>query len=172
MVSAVVSGMNTWPAIVVFGENKLEWLRQFFPYTHGIPSEDTLERFFAALDPDIFSRFFMEWASASFEPLADEVISIDGKRIRGSGGKQGQQDAIHMVSAFATANRLSLGQLAVSEKSNEITAIPQLLELIDTRGCIVSIDAMGCQHDIADKIRSNGSDYLLSVKDNQEELLH
>lgn len=170
MVSAVIGGMDTWPAVVIFGKNRLEWLRKFFPYTHGIPSEDTLERFFAALDPAVFSQFFMEWASASFEPLQDEVIGIDGKRIRGSGGKQGQQDAIHMVSAFATSNRLSPGQLSVFEKSNEITAIPELMELVDTKGCLVSIDAMGCQHYIASKIRSGGSDYLLAVKENQPEL--
>jgi predicted transposase YbfD/YdcC len=171
MVSAAICGMDNWQSVVLFGHHRLDWLRKFFPYRYGIPSPDTLERFFSALQPTEFSRFFMEWASGCFRPLEGEVISIDGKRIRGSGGKVGQEDAIHMVSAFATANRLSLGQLDVFEKSNEITAIPVLLDLIDTKGCMVSIDAMGCQRDIASKIRSKKSDYLLAVKDNQGELL-
>ncbi len=170
-VSGVISSSDSWPDIVLFGQYRLDWLRKFFPYRYGIPSHDTLERVFGALDPAVFGKWFMQWASACFCPLADEVVSIDGKRICGSGGKQGQGDAVHMVSAYASINRLTLGQLSVFDKSNEITAIPELLELLDTKGCLVSIDAMGCQRKIAGKILDKGSDYLLAVKENQGELL-
>lgn len=168
VVSAVVSGSDDWHSVVLFGKYKLDWLKKFFPYVNGIPSHDTIERLFSALCPQSFGTCFIDWASGQFQTIADEVIAIDGKRMRGSGTKL--HPAIHMVSAFASKQRLTLGQLAVEEKSNEITAIPALLDLIDLKNGTVTIDAMGCQTAIAEKIISKDADYILAVKDNQMEL--
>jgi predicted transposase YbfD/YdcC len=167
--SGVISGCNDWQQIETFGRSRQEWLKKFLRLPHGIPSHDTFERVFDLLDPQAFQACFRAWMQALHEALGLCQIAIDGKTLRGSavGGLKG----LHLVSAWATANGLSLGQVAVDEKSNEIPAIPKLLELLDVRGALVTIDAMGCQKEIAAKIVEGGGDYLLTVKDNQPTLL-
>ncbi|WMJ73362.1 ISAs1 family transposase [Cytophagaceae bacterium ABcell3] len=169
-VSAVVSNAGDWHEIVTFGKEKIEWLRKFFPYRNGVPSHDTLERVFAKIVPDEFGECFVEWASTMFRPVENETINIDGKRIRGSYDSRKGANALHMVSAYATANHLTLGQLAVPDKSNEITAIPKLLDMITVENTTVTIDAMGCQKDITEKIIRKNGDYVIAVKNNQKEL--
>jgi len=169
-ISAVLSGMDDWSSISLFGRTKLNWLRQYFPYRHGIPSHDVLGKVFAALDPDEFSRCFSQWINSIAEITGGEVIAIDGKTVCGSRQKTSQKPAIHVVSAYAAGNRLCLGRQAVDEKSNEITAIPSLLKLLSVKGCVITIDAMGCQTAIAEAIMEKEADYVLAVKDNQSEL--
>lgn len=166
----IVCGCNNWEEISIYGKLKKDWFGNYFFYKKGMPSEDTFERFFGALCKESFNQFFINWASKSFQYFENEVISIDGKRIRGSYDKAIEQSAVHVVSAYASENRLTLGQVATAQKSNEITAIPQLLDLIDVKDAVVSIDAMGCQKEIAKKIRSKEAHYLLAVKENQKEL--
>lgn len=170
VIAAVVSGADSWQSIEVFGKSQLGWLRKYVPLSDGIPSHDTLGRFFGALDHQAFSECFMGWASEISSLTQGEVVALDGKRLRGSYDNFSNKKAIHMVSAFAAENGLCLGQVCCNEKSNEITAIPELLDLMAIEGCTVTIDAMGCQTHIAEKIRSKGADYVLAVKDNQEEL--
>ena len=167
--SAIISEAKSWEQIRVFGEDQLEWLQKFYPYENGIPSADVLERLFARLDTDAFNECFIAWVRDKTGLLKDETISFDGKTARGSGFSGSA--ALHMVSAFATTNRVTLGQVAVEEKSNEITAIPKLLDLLTVKGCTVTIDAMGCQKEIASKIREQKADYILQVKGNQKTLL-
>jgi predicted transposase YbfD/YdcC len=169
-ISAVLSGMNDWTSISLFGRMKLSWLRQYYPYQHGIPSHDVLGKVFAALDPDEFSLCFSGWISSIAEITGGEVIAIDGKTMRGSAQKASGKSALHVVSAYASGNRICLGQRSVDEKSNEITAIPELLQLLSIQDCIITIDAMGCQTAIAEAITQKGADYVLAVKDNQPEL--
>lgn len=169
-ISAVLSGMDDWTSISMFGRSKLEWLRQYYPYRHGIPSHDVLGKVFAALDPESFSQAFSAWVASIAELTGGEVVAIDGKTIRGSDNKAGGKSAFHVVSAYASGNRICLGQRAVDEKSNEITAIPALLDTLSLEGCIVTLDAMGCQKTIAGAIIEKKADYVLMVKDNQEEL--
>lgn len=171
VISAAVSGMNTWTDIESFGEEKLDWLRKFFPYSNGIPWHGTLGRVFARLDNQAFGQYFIEWIDSLSELTEGEVVAVDGKRMRGSYDKGEGKAAIHMVSAYATEQRLCLGQLATAEKSNEITAIPQLLDLLTLEGATVTIDAMGCQKEISKKIQEKKADYILGVKDNQKGLL-
>ena len=168
-ISAVISGSDTWVSITEFGRIKLEWLRKFFPYKNGIPSHDVLGKFFQRLDPSTFSNCFIAWIDSISKLSEGEIICIDGKTIRGSGARGGKS-ALHVVSAFAAENRLCLGQKAVEGKSNEITAIPLLLDLITIKGSIVTIDAMGCQKSIAKSIIEKQADYVLMVKGNQKEL--
>lgn len=168
--AAVVSGADDWRSIEVFGKNQLDWQRQYVPLSSGIPSHDTLGRFFGMLDHQAFSRCFMDWASELSTLSNGEVVALDGKRLRGSYDRFSNKEAIHMVSAFAAENGLCLGQVCCEGKSNEITAIPKLLDLIAINGCTVTIDAMGCQTQIAEKIKAKGADYILAVKDNQKEL--
>ena len=169
-ISAVISGMDDWTSISMFGRSKLVWLRQYYPYARGIPSHDVLGRVFASLDPVKFGECFREWINSIAELTGGEVVAIDGKTIRGSDDKASGIAALHVVSAYAAGNRLCLGQEAVSEKSNEITAIPALLKLLAIKDCIVTIDAMGCQKAIAGVIIEKEADYVLMVKDNQQEL--
>lgn len=164
-----VAGCDDWQQIVTFAHARLDWLKKFLRLPNGIPSHDTLERVFDRLDPQAFQACFRDWMQALHEVLGLSQIAIDGKTLRGSGGRG--LKALHLVSAWATANYLSLGQIAVDEKSNEIPAIPQLLELLDVKGALVTIDAMGCQKEIAAKIVEKGGDYVLTVKDNQPTLL-
>lgn len=166
--SAVVSGCNTWETIAEFGKLKLDWLRKYFPYTYGIASHDTLGAFFSAFDRKTFGEFFMEFTQKLSQKDA-RVVAIDGKTVRGVASKFGDEP-LHIVSAFCTTNRLTLGQETVHEKSNEITAIPTLLDLLDLKNCVITIDAMGCQKDIAAKIIAKNADYILQVKDNQKDL--
>lgn len=170
VISAVVSGATDWTAIQIFGEVKLDWLRRFFPYRHGIPSHDVIGKLFSRLDPVQFNQCFINWANSISELSQGEVVSIDGKTICGSGDSNVPHSAFHVVSAYAAQNRLCLGQSTVDQKANEIVAIPKLLDLLDLRGCTVTIDAMGCQKEIADKIIGKKADYILMVKDNQQEL--
>lgn len=169
-ITAVVCGCDSWEGIDVFGKTKLEWFRIYFPYRKRTPSADTLMKFFAKLDTASFGQCFISWANQMFRNMNNEVISIDGKRLCGSYDTFTQQAAIHVVSAYASANQLALGQVITQEKSNEITAIPELLNLIEVKDTIVSIDAMGCQKEIAAKIREKEAHYLLAVKENQKEL--
>jgi predicted transposase YbfD/YdcC len=170
VIAAVVSGADSWQSIEVFGKNQLDWLRKYVPLSTGIPSHDTLGRFFGSLDHPAFSKCFIDWASELSSLTKGEVVALDGKRLRGSYDRFSKKEAIHMVSAFAAGNGLCLGQVSCRDKSNEITAIPELLELIAIQGSTVTIDAMGCQTKIAEKIRAKGADYILAVKDNQKEL--
>ena len=167
-IAAVVSGADSWTAIAAFGEIKRDWLRQYYPYKKGIPSHDVLGKVFARLDHKEFAQCFFQWVNAISALSEGEVVPIDGKTIRKSGtvGKS----ALHVVSAYASAQRVCLGQEVVDEKSNEITAIPELLNLLDLHGCTVTLDAMGCQQKIAQQILEKKADYVLMVKDNQKGL--
>lgn len=169
-VCAVVAGAETWEDIEEFGHAKHAWLKSFLALPNGIPSHDTFARVFARLDPDEFQRCFLGWIAALQESTDREVVAIDGKAQRGSHDRAGGKAALHLVHAWATSNHLLLGQLAVDEKSNEITAIPELLKLLELTGAIVTIDAMGCQKEIARTIREREADYLLALKGNHEHL--
>lgn len=169
-ICAVVCGADSWVDIEEFGKAKREWLSGFLDLSNGIPSHDTFGRFFAMLDSESFERFFSEWVVSVSELTTGQVIAIDGKTVRRSHDSFIGRDAIHMVSAWATTNHVSLGQLRVDGHSNEIEAIPRLLEVLDVSGCIVTIDAMGCQSAIADEIVERGADYVLALKANQPRL--
>ena len=169
-ITAVISGSEGWEEIEDFGNDKLDWLRQYLPFEQGIPSDDTISRIFQIIEPKEFQKSFAKWMKSCCEMTHGDVIAIDGKTLKGSFKKKNKTDSIHMVSAFASANSVVLGQVKTSEKSNEITAIPKLLDLLDIRGCLVTIDAMGCQTKIAKKIVDKGGNYLLPVKGNQERL--
>jgi predicted transposase YbfD/YdcC len=165
---AVLAGAQDWQEIETFGRKRFAWLKRFLKLPNGIPSHDTVERVFDRLNPQAFQACFRAWVRAIQETLPIKHVAIDGKTLRGSGSAK--LGPLHLVSAWATAQRLSLGQVAVDAKSNEITAIPALLDLLDVHGAIVTIDAMGCQKAIAHKIIDQGGDYILTVKENQEHL--
>jgi len=169
-VLGTICGADSWVDIADYGAAKESWLRGFLELPNGIPSHDTFGRVFARLDPDQFRACFMDWVQTVKKLTRGQVIAIDGKTLRRSHDSLTGQAAIHMVSAWATANHLALGQVKVNAKSNEITAIPRLLRLLDVSGCIVTIDAMGCQREIAEQIIKQKGDYLLAVKENQEGL--
>jgi len=169
-ICAVIAGADNWEDVEVFGKARLEWFRTFLELPNGIPSHDTFTRVFARLDPEQFRAGFMGWMNAVAEVIGGQVIAIDGKVLRRSQDKGIGKAAIDMVSAWATANHLVLGQVKVDEKSNEITAIPQLLEALAISGCIVTLDAMGCQTDIAEQIIEREADYVLALKENQGHL--
>jgi predicted transposase YbfD/YdcC len=160
---------ESWEDLEAFGEERLDFLREYLPFTHGIPDKNTLSRVMASLNPKEFKESFIRWV-ASFQLDISGTIAIDGKKLRRSYDKAENSPSIHMVSAFATEARLVLGQVKVDDKSNEITAIPDLLDQIKIKGLIVSIDAMGCQKEIAAKIIDQEGDYVLSLKGNQETL--
>ena len=166
----IISGADNWVEIVEWGQAKEAWLRGFLELPNGIPSHDTFSDVFARLDSGAFQRCFMAWVTAVYEVTAGQVIALDGKTVCGSAEKSSGQRAIHMVSAWASQNHLVLGQVKVDAKSNEITAIPELLKLLAISGCIVTIDAMGCQTEIAQAIVDAQADYVLSVKKNQGHL--
>jgi predicted transposase YbfD/YdcC len=163
---AVLGGAETFVDIARFGEKKLDLLRRFRPFRDGTPSHDHLGDIFATLDAGEFQRCFVAWVAALTGVSAD-VIAIDGKTLRRSYQKKGAQAPIHMVSAFAARQRLVLGQVKVAEKSNEIAAIPAILAMLAIEGAIVTIDAMGCQRDIAQNILDKKADYVLALKGNQ-----
>jgi len=169
-ICAVICGADTWVEIETYGRAKEEWLRQFLALPNGIPSHDTIARLFAALNPDALQNCFLCWVRSVAQLSAGEIIAIDGKTLRHSYDTGGNKGAIHMVSAWASQNRLVLGQVKVADKSNEITAIPALLQVLDLHGCIVTIDAMGTQKAIAEQIIAGGGDYVLSLKGNQGNL--
>lgn len=166
-VCATLSGAEGWEEIEEFGRSKLDWLRRFVPLKNGVPSHDCIAYVISRLSPEGFRRCFMSWVEAMRKEMPGEVIAIDGKTARGSRDRKRNKNPLHMVSAWACASRLVLGQEVTEEKSNEITAIPKLLELLELRGCIVTIDAMGCQRDIVEQIIDQGGDYVLGLKGNQ-----
>lgn len=172
-ICAVLAGADSFVDIADFGNARESWLRNFLELPHGIPSEDTVARVFALLDPKELQTAFADWIRSVVTLTGLKVVAIDGKTNRRTFGgktKDGFSKALHLVSAFATANGVSLGQVATDQKSNEITAIPELLKLLDLKGCLVTTDAMGCQGDIAADIIARGGDYLLAVKGNQGNL--
>lgn len=169
-ICAVIGGADTWEDVEEFGKAKIEWFQTFLELPNGIPSHDTFTRVFARLDPQQFEASFIRWMGAIAEVINGQVIAIDGKVLRRSHDRGIGKSAIDMVSAWASANRLVLGQVKVDDKSNEITAIPQLLRALDVSECIVTIDAMGCQTEIAKEIIDRQADYVLSLKENQGRL--
>jgi predicted transposase YbfD/YdcC len=169
-VCAVIGGADDFVSIAGWGRMKKKWLAKFLDLSAGIPSHDRFNAIFKAIKPAEFEKCLLRWMTALHEITDGQVIAIDGKTLRRSFDAASSKAAIHMVSAWATANHISLGQVVVDEKSNEITAIPKLLEILDLSGCLVTIDAMGCQKEIARKIVDQKADYVLAVKDNQPKL--
>ena len=169
-ICAVICGADAWTEVAAFGRAKKTWLRTWLELPNGIQSHDTFGRVFARLNPEEFQAGFLEWVQAVSRLTHGQVIAVDGKTVRRSHDRAHGQNPIHMVSAWASANHMVLGQRKVDEKSNEITAIPALLRLLEIRGCLVTIDAMGCQTAIASQIVGQGGDYLLALKDNQAHL--
>ena len=167
---AVICGADGWVAIETYGKAKYDWLKTFLSLPQGIPSHDTFGRVFARLDPEQLQGCFLRWVNSVSRLTAGEVIAIDGKTVRRSYDKGKGKGAIHMVSAWASQNRLVLGQRKVDDKSNEITAIPELLRVLDLHDCIVTLDAMGTQKLIAEQIITQGGDYVLALKGNQGNL--
>ena len=167
---AVRCGGEGWTDMATFGQAREAWLRTFLALPGGIPSHDTFGRVFAALDPDAFGAAFVAWVRAVAPQTVGQVVAIDGKTLRRSHDRARGKAALHLVSAWADASGLVLGQVAVDDKSNEITAIPALLQLLDVRGCTVTIDARGCQAAIARQIVAQGGDYVLALKDNHPTL--
>ena len=163
---AVLASANGWVEVAAFGRNKLDFLRRFAAFEEGTASHDQFGNLFAALDDEGFQRCFIAWV-ASLAKLGPDIVAIDGKTLRRSYQEGGAKAPIHMISAFASSQRLVLGQTKVADKSNEITAIPELLDLLTIKGAIVTIDAMGCQKEIAKKIVAKEADYVLALKGNQ-----
>lgn len=168
---AVIAGADNWSEVATFGEGKKAWLAKFLDLREGTPSHDTFSLVFARLKPEQLQDSFISWVRAVYQRLTGEVVAVDGKKLRHSFNTAEEQPMITMVSAWATEAELVLGQLAVAEGSNEITAIPKLLQVLDLKGCIVTIDAIGCQKEIAQQIVDQEADYLLAVKGNHEHLL-
>jgi predicted transposase YbfD/YdcC len=166
---AVLCGADGWVSVALFGKTKLDFLRRFLPFANGVPSHDQLGLIFGALDAAAFQTCFIAWAQA-LSGGVEGVVAVDGKTLRRSFDRAGNKGALHMISAFSSAQKLVLGARAVKEKSNEITAIPELLDLLAIKGAIVTIDAMGCQKKIADKIIAKKADYVLGLKGNQGSL--
>lgn len=167
---ATIGGATGWEDIETYGLSHFEWLSSFLKLPFGIPSTDTYRRLFERISPTEFECSFNSWLSSLVKGLGAEVIPIDGKTLKGSYDRNQEQSALHVVSAWASEHRLFLGQVKVDDKSNEITAIPALLELLDISGCIITIDAMGTQHEIACRIHDKGADYVLALKANHPTL--
>jgi predicted transposase YbfD/YdcC len=178
-ISAVVSGCSEWQEIVDFGEDKLAWLRKYRPFSNGIPSHDTLNRVVSLISPEGFERMFINWVNDCISLPEGTLISIDGKKLRGSATKLAQQtsraeggkSAVHLVGAWCSSLSLCLSTRKVDEKTNEIKAIPLILNDVGLEGCVVSIDAMGCQKDIVSKIMSSKANYVIGLKNNQPSFL-
>ena len=169
-IAATLAGADSWVAIETFAKKKEAWLRTFLQLPNGIPSHDCFGRVFALINPEQFEACFRQWSESVSELIPDEIIAVDGKTLRRSHDRGKGLAALHLVSAWATSNRVVLGQVATDTKSNEITAIPALLQWLKLQGCIVTIDAMGCQTKIAAQIIAQGGDYVLALKGNQETL--
>ncbi len=167
---AVICGADDFVAIAKFGRTKHKWFAKFLDLKSGIPSHDRFNAILAAIKPDEFEKCLLSWIVALHEISDGQIVAIDGKTLRRSFDKSSSKSAIHMVSAWATANHISLGQVVVDAKSNEITAIPKLLEMLEISGSLVTIDAMGCQTEIARRIVEANADYCLSAKGNQPTL--
>jgi len=168
-ICAVLAGADNWAEVERYGRRKYDWLKTFLALPNGIPSHDTIGRVFALLDPAAFQRCFLSWVGAVAEASDGRIVAIDGKTLRRSFDTAAGRGALHLVSAWATENQLLLGQQAVDAKSNEITAIPELLRILDLTGAIVTIDAMGCQKEIAAQIHQAGGDYYLGMKDDHKD---
>ena len=169
-VTAIIAGCEGWEDIEDFGYCRLEWLRQYASFEHGIPVHDTIARLISRVNPDALHKCFVEWMKETETLTDNQVIAIDGKTLRRSYDPSDRKSAIHMVSAFASQNGVVMGQLKTDAKSNEITAIPELLDLLELKGHLVTLDAMGCQTKIAQKIIQKEANYLLAVKGNQGSL--
>lgn len=169
-ICAAICGADTWVDVELFGRAKEAWLKKYLKLTHGIPSHDTFGRVFSLLDARQFQNGFLEWTRTVSQVFDQEIVALDGKTLRRSHDRAAGKQAIQMVSAWAAENRLVLGQLKVDEHSNEITAIPKLLAMLDLAGCIVTTDAAGCQTEIAETIVGQEADYVLAVKENQGHL--
>ncbi len=169
-ICAVIAGADDFVSIAEYGCKKRKWLGQFLDLSAGIPSHDRFNAILGAILPAEFERCLLSWITALHEVTEGGIVAIDGKTLRRSFDAAGSKSAIHMVSAWATANHISLGQVVVDEKSNEITAIPKLLQILEISGCLVTIDAMGCQIEIAQEIVDANADYVLAVKGNQPTL--
>lgn len=167
---AILCGFETWEEIAAYAEGREEWFKKFLQLPNGVCSASTFRRVFSAIDPKEFNRHFQKWLKVSEMDLSGDQICLDGKCVRGSGKGKGATSAIHMVSAWSTDRGIVLGQEVVSEKSNEITAIPEIINSLDVKGALVSIDAIGCQKNIVGKITEKGGNYLLSLKGNQSTL--
>ena len=169
---AVIAGGKGWEDIENYALSKQDWLEEFLELPNGIPSPDTFRRVFERINPQVFEQCFQRWVQSLVDTLGMQVIAMDGKTLIGSYDRESSCKALHVVSAWATQHRLVLGQLKVADKSNEITAIPALLELLDLSGCIVTIDAMGTQKAIVAQIRQGNADYVLTLKANHPTLYH
>ena len=167
---ALIAGADDWVEIAAFGKEKEQWFKTFLEMPRGIPSHDTFGRIFTLINPEEFGRCFVNWIRSAFPTADSDVIAIDGKTARRSHDRANGKSAIHMVSAWAVRNHLILGQVKTDDKSNEITAIPELLKTLDLNGCVVTTDAMGCQKEIAKQIVDQGGDYVFSLKGNQGNL--
>ena len=169
-VCAVICGAEGWEDMEDYGKSQQEWFADLLDIPHGIPGHDTFRRVLSRLDPEELTQCFIAWTDALSDVSGGEIVAIDGKTLRHSFDRAASKSAIHMVSAWASANRLVLGQLKVDEKSNEITAIPKLLRLLDVKDAVVTIDAMGCQKEIAQVITEQEADYVLALKENHKTL--
>ena len=169
-ICAAVAGAEGWDGVELFAQCKVQWFRRFLELPNGIPCSGTFARVFARIDPDRFRDCFRAWVSSVHRLTQGDVIAVDGKTLRRSHDRRADKEAIHMISAWTAENSLVLGQARTDAKSDEITAIPELLRLLEVSGCIVSIDAMGCQKEIARTILERGADYVLAVKGNQGRL--
>jgi len=169
-VCTIICGGESFTDMQDFGEAKEEWLRKFLELPHGIPSHDTFGRVFSLLDPKLFGECLLRWSAALHTATRGEVIALDGKTLRHSFDAATGQAALHLVSAWASENGIALGPLKVDGKSNEITALPELLKLLDVKGCVVTMDAMGCQKDLAKQVIEQGGDYVFRLKGNQGSL--
>lgn len=166
-ICGIICGAESWVEIAEFGQAKLAWLKQYLPLSNGIPSHDTFGRVFALLDPHAFQTCFLHWVQAMSQRTQGEVVALDGKTLRRSFDRAAGRHPLHLVSAWACKNRLVLGQVKTADHSNEITAIPQLLRLLDLAGCVVTVDALGTQKSIAQDITTAQADYVLALKGNQ-----
>ncbi len=166
-ICAVISNADGWTEIERYGRSKYKWLKKFLELPNGIPSHDTFARVFARLNPEQLQQCFLKWVESISQITVGEIVAIDGKTLRHSYDRSNNKSAIHMVSAWATNNGLVLGQKKVDDKSNEITAIPELLKVLSLRGCIVTIDAIGCQKKIIKQIINQDGDYVIALKKNQ-----
>ena len=169
-ICGTISGADDFVSIAEFGEAKLGWLRGLLPFEHGVPSHDTLTRVFGQIEPSEFERCFRAWTRRVEEKTDGQVVAIDGKTLRGSRDRASEEGPLHLVEAWACGQELMLGQRRSEDGANEIETIPELLEVLTLKGCIVTIDAMGCQADVAEAIIDAGADYVLRLKDNQSEL--
>ena len=167
---ATVAGADDYPSIVEFAQNRVDWFSRFLDLTNGIPSHDTFERVFARLDPIAFQRCLLQWLAALHDATAGKIIAIDGKAAREAMNRSKDKGPLCLVTAWASANQMLLGQVAGPEGSNELGALPQLLELLDLEGAVVTLDALGCQKEIVRQIADAGGKYVISVKSNQERL--